>query len=311
MITVRVQLDDFSLEQEVQQLRQRYQTVGGIVSFVGVVREFTGDERVTAIELEHYPGMTESELQQIATEAREQFTVEGVTIVHRVGRLAAAEQIVLVVVAAAHRAAAFDACRYTIDQLKQRATLWKKEIAADVSRWVDHCPGCHSATTAKHGEWSGLRVAVVTLSDSRTIDNDQSGDALVQQLEARGATVAYRHLLPDDRAMIGQLLIELADQRRLDVVLTSGGTGPGPRDVTPEATRDVCDRELPGLAELIRQQGLQQVRSAVLTRGIVALRHQTVVVNLPGSTRGASHSFHAIADLIPHILRMARGGGHG
>ncbi|MBF0158482.1 MAG: molybdenum cofactor biosynthesis protein MoaE [Magnetococcales bacterium] len=311
MATIRVQQQDFSLEQEMHRLCQPYQTIGGIVSFVGTVREITGDERVTAIELEHYPGMTEAELQQIVTEAHNRFDLEAMTVIHRIGRLEAGEQIVLVLVAAAHRAAAFDACRYTIDQLKSRVTLWKKELSASGEHWVDHCPGCHAAVTVTgHSGWAHLRVGVVTLSDSRTLDNDHSGEALVQMVEANAATVVCRRLLPDDRTIIGQTLVELADQLHLDLILTNGGTGPGPRDVTPEATRDVCDREMPGLAELIRQQGLAQVRSAVLTRGIVALRHRTLVVNLPGSTRGVTHSLQAIADLIPHVLSMARGEGH-
>ncbi|MBF0271477.1 MAG: MogA/MoaB family molybdenum cofactor biosynthesis protein [Magnetococcales bacterium] len=158
--------------------------------------------------------------------------------------------------------------------------------------------------------WSGLRVGIVTLSDSRDLASDGSGDALEQWVLAHGGVVVARVLLPDEQARIREVLTAWSDDRAMEVILTTGGTGPGPRDVTPEATRAVCDRELPGFAELIRAAGLQQTRSAALTRGVSAFRGQTLVINLPGSTRGAVHSLGAVADLVPHALRMARGGGH-
>ncbi len=107
------------------------------------------------------------------------------------------------------------------------------------------------------------------------------------------------------------MLIDWSDNKNLHVILTTGGTGPGPRDVTPEATRAVCDMELPGFSEHIRIEGLKQVRSSLLTRGVSAFRGQSLIVNLPGSTRGALHSLQAVSDLIPHALRMKKGGGHG
>ncbi|MEO5371684.1 MAG: MogA/MoaB family molybdenum cofactor biosynthesis protein [Magnetococcus sp. DMHC-1] len=155
-----------------------------------------------------------------------------------------------------------------------------------------------------------MRVGILTLSDSRNLGNDGSGDALEGLVRAAGGEMILRTLLPDDREQISHLLRQWADEHTLDVILTTGGTGPGPRDVTPEATRDVCNREMPGIPELIRQAGLAQVRSAVLTRGVAAMRGNTLIINLPGSRRGAAHSFQAVADLVPHIRRMAGGGGH-
>lgn len=331
---VRIQHEDFSLDDEVNAVVGTRPNVGGIVTFLGTVRDYAEDTEVIAIELEHYPGMTERELEKIEAAALARFAVEAIHVVHRVGRLAVGERIVLVVAAAKHRAEAFEACRFVIDHLKIHATLWKKEITAQGERWVDSCPGCLAAATHwedmkhvahthavtptppdhhAHGEanWSGLRVAILTLSDSRTLANDQSGDALEGMVLAHGARVGARALLPDEKGAIREQLIHWADGERMDVILTTGGTGPGPRDITPEATREVCDRELPGLAEIIRGEGLKQTRSAALTRGVAALRGVTLVINLPGSRRGSTHSLQAIADLVPHVLNMARGGGHG
>ncbi|MBF0096193.1 MAG: MogA/MoaB family molybdenum cofactor biosynthesis protein [Magnetococcales bacterium] len=179
---------------------------------------------------------------------------------------------------------------------------------------IPHASECRHhpapAATPATANWQGLRLGILTLSDSRTQANDQSGAALQQLAEEWHGRVEVRTLIADNQHEIAETLRAWSDQLQLDLILTTGGTGPGPRDVTPEATRAVCNRELPGFAEQIRAAGLQQTRNALFTRGITALRGTTLIVNLPGSTRGASHSLRAIADLVPHALRMARGGGH-
>ena len=159
-------------------------------------------------------------------------------------------------------------------------------------------------------DWSGLQVGILTLSDSRDKSRDKSGDALEQLVLSAKATLSVRDLVVDDFGAIKTILTAWTDQQKLDVILTTGGTGPSPRDVTPEVTREICNRELPGFGELIRQAGLLETRNAVFTRGIAAFRHNTLVINLPGSTRGAATSFKAIADLVPHALKMAHGQGH-
>ena len=321
---IRVQQESFSSEAEISLLLQNNPKIGGIVTFLGVVRDFTTTDGVTALLLEHYPGMTEAELDKIEQAARAQFAVEELLVIHRVGRLAVGESIVLVVAAAAHRADAFLACRFVIDQLKHHATFWKKELLhSGEERWIPACPGCEAAAGQWHAQppveplvtrsavvWTGLRVGILTLSDSRSPATDQSGAALEGLVLGFGATVVLRALVPDDLPRIQALLVDWADDKRLDLILTTGGTGPGPRDVTPEASRAVCNRELPGFAEQIRAAGLVQTRNALLTRGVAAWRGMTLVINLPGSTRGAVCSLEAIADLVPHALRMARGEGH-
>ncbi|MBF0181032.1 MAG: molybdenum cofactor biosynthesis protein MoaE [Magnetococcales bacterium] len=322
---IRIQTEDFSTEREVAALLRGRTMVGGVVTFVGTVRDLAEGDSLEAMVLEHYPGMTEAELTRIEADARARFAVEEILVVHRVGRLRVTDNIVLVVATARHRADAFDACRYMIDYLKKSATFWKKEITTGgAERWVDVCPGCEAAAgrweepekmhgCKEHGPevaWNGLRVGILTLSDSRERSTDASGDALEGLVRGCGGVVAARDLLPDDREKIRAWLRHGAQEERLDVILTTGGTGPGPRDVTPEATREVCDRELPGFAELIRAAGLRKKRSAALTRGVSAFCGHTLVINLPGSTRGAVESLEAVADLVPHALRMAHGGGH-
>ncbi|HUB98177.1 MAG TPA: molybdenum cofactor biosynthesis protein MoaE [Stellaceae bacterium] len=134
---IRVQRDDFDVGAEIARLTQGRAAVGGIVSFVGVVREGTGSERVTAMTLEHYPGMTESALEAIEAEARRRWSLEASLIIHRHGRLEPGERIVLVITASSHRAAAFEACEFLVDWLKTKAPFWKLETTPAGERWVD------------------------------------------------------------------------------------------------------------------------------------------------------------------------------
>jgi molybdopterin synthase catalytic subunit len=137
MIRVIVQDDDFDAGAEVARLGSVAGNVGAVVSFVGVVRAESEGEKLLALQLEHYPGMTERELTRIADEARERWKLLGVTIIHRVGTLRPGAQIVLVVTAAAHRQAAFDGCGFVMDYLKTKAPFWKKEARASGEYWVE------------------------------------------------------------------------------------------------------------------------------------------------------------------------------
>ena len=134
-MAVRVQTEDFDVGAESRSLQA--DAVGAIALFVGTVRGLRSDNGVTAMTLEHYPGMTESELERIETEARERWPLEDVTIIHRVGRLEAGDQIVLVGAASAHRQAAFDAAQFIMDFLKTDAPFWKAEERGDETSWVD------------------------------------------------------------------------------------------------------------------------------------------------------------------------------
>lgn len=134
---IRVQREDFDLKAEYDTLRRASQSPGAIVTFTGLVRDLSKQQHITAMELEHYPGMTEKSLQAIVDESAERWRVDQVTVVHRVGRLLPNEQIVFVGVSSGHRAEAFAACEFIMDFLKTRAPFWKKESTEQGSYWVE------------------------------------------------------------------------------------------------------------------------------------------------------------------------------
>jgi molybdopterin synthase catalytic subunit len=136
-MTVRIQTEDFDLGAEVAALRKGNPAIGAIASFVGVVRDVNEGDRVSEMTLEHYPGMTEKSIEQIIAQARGRWSVIDAVVVHRVGLLLPTDQIVLVVVAAAHRGDAFAACEFIMDYLKTQAPFWKKESTREGARWVD------------------------------------------------------------------------------------------------------------------------------------------------------------------------------
>ena len=147
-MAVRVQTEDFDVGAESRTLQA--DTVGGIALFVGTVRGLSSDDGVTALVLEHFPGMTESELERIESEARARWPLEEVTIIHRVGRLLPGEQIVLVATASAHRQAAFDAAQFIMDFLKTDAPFWKAEERGNDRHWVE----ARDSDNAARGRWS-------------------------------------------------------------------------------------------------------------------------------------------------------------
>jgi len=136
-VTVRVQTEDFDVGAEIARMRAGNPKVGAIASFVGVVRDLNDGDAVSELTLEHYAGMTEKALEKIIEEARARWEIYDALVVHRVGKLKPADQIVLVVVTSAHRGEAFGACEFLMDYLKTRAPFWKKERTAEGSRWVE------------------------------------------------------------------------------------------------------------------------------------------------------------------------------
>lgn len=150
-------------------------------------------------------------------------------------------------------------------------------------------------------------AAVVTVSDScaRGERTDASGPAVAKALRAAGFQVAAEQVVPDERAQIEAALRELCSKAQL--VVTTGGTGLAPRDVTPEATRAVCDRLVPGIAERMRFEGTKKTRFAALSRGICGTLGKSLMLNLPGSPAAAAESLAAVIDLIPHALELLAG----
>jgi molybdopterin synthase catalytic subunit len=134
---ISVQINDFDLSTEVTQLRKDNPAIGAIVSFVGVVRDMNEGSSITAMELEHYPGMTEQSLKEIMKQASQRWNIIDARIIHRIGKLSPQDQIVLVAVASSHRGEAFSACEFMMDYLKTKAPFWKKESTQNGERWVD------------------------------------------------------------------------------------------------------------------------------------------------------------------------------
>ena len=150
-----------------------------------------------------------------------------------------------------------------------------------------------------------LKISIVTCSDTRDLAQDEAGAALEELIEAQGWTVASHVVVRDDVSEIGDAIVEAADECHANVVLTCGGTGLSMCDVTPEATRTVCDRDVPGIAEAIRAYSMTKTRRAMLSRAVCMQRGYTLVINFPGSTKAARESWEAVSDQLEHA-----GGGH-
>lgn len=153
------------------------------------------------------------------------------------------------------------------------------------------------------------RARILVLSDAAAGGRreDRSGPLVRERLEGRGWTVVACEVLPDDVGQIRRCLESWTDGDDCDAVFTTGGTGVGPRDVTPEATRAVIEKEIPGLAELMRAEGAKKTPRAALSRGLVGVRKGRIIVNLPGSPGGACESLESIVDLLPHAIELVQG----
>jgi molybdopterin adenylyltransferase len=159
---------------------------------------------------------------------------------------------------------------------------------------------------------AGLRVAILTVSDSVAAgtSEDRSGPAVAAHCIHLNWIISSTALLSDDRAAIEKHLRETADAGSVDLLLTTGGTGVSPRDLTPEATMAVCERLIPGLPEQMRAVGLKKNHRASLSRAAAGIRGTTIIINLPGSPRGAVESLDAIAYLLPHAVSVLHGARH-
>jgi len=152
-----------------------------------------------------------------------------------------------------------------------------------------------------------ITVAVLTLSDkgSKGERADASGPLIQDALKAINAEVKFYDVLPDEKALIKKKLIEYS--KKVDLILTTGGTGLSPRDVTPEATMEVIDRQVPGIAEAMRSEGLRKTRRAMLSRAVAGVRGKALIINLPGSPMAVKENLAVILEVIPHAIEKIKG----
>ena len=155
-----------------------------------------------------------------------------------------------------------------------------------------------------------LTAAIIVASDSRHEAQDRSGKAAAEMLQNRGFKVVSYGVVPDDSERIVAELKRCCDELKVDLVITAGGTGYGPRDVTPEATRHVIDKDAAGIMDTIRAYGQKRTPFAMLSRGVAGMRSRTLIVNLPGSVRAVSESLESILPGLAHLYKMMEGEGH-
>jgi molybdenum cofactor synthesis domain-containing protein len=158
-----------------------------------------------------------------------------------------------------------------------------------------------------------MRVSILTISDSVAAGKaeDRSGPSLMARCGELGWEISSFAVCADDRPAIEAFLRGVADSNSADLILTTGGTGVGARDVTPEATAAVCERLIPGFSEQMRNAGREKTLRAILSRAAAGIRGQAIIINLPGSPRGAVESLDTIADLLPHAVAVLHGAHHG
>jgi len=154
-----------------------------------------------------------------------------------------------------------------------------------------------------------LRVAILTVSDrgSRGERDDTSGPLLAAWLEERGAKVAETGIVPDEKTLISERLVEWADGGGCELILTTGGTGVSPRDITPDATAEVLDRIIPGFGEAMRLKGLEKTPMAIISRAIAGIRGEALIINLPGSPKAALENLSTVWAAVPHTIEKIQG----
>jgi molybdenum cofactor synthesis domain-containing protein len=157
-----------------------------------------------------------------------------------------------------------------------------------------------------------IRTAILTMSDmcSQGKREDTSGQTIEEMLPKDTFEICQKTIIPDDYETITKTLKRFSDELNVEVVLTTGGTGLGPRDVTPEATTAVCNRMAPGFSEILRCESYKITPKAVLSRGVSGMRDKTLIINLPGSPKAVSECMEIILEILPHAVKMMRGGGH-
>jgi molybdenum cofactor synthesis domain-containing protein len=277
---------------------------GALATFTGVVRDHHDGKSVLRLSYTAHVGIAEKMIREIEAEAIERFGVAECLVVHRVGDLAIGDAAIVAAVRSGHRGEAFDAVRYVVDNVKRRVPIWKEEFYADgTSAFVEGC----SLVPASDAAVDAGRAAVIVLSDSVAsgVQTDTAGAAVVERLTAIGFDIASFEVLLDEPVQLVARVEDLVGDD-VDLVITVGGTGVGPRDITVDTIKPMLTTELPGVMEAARAYGQARTPMAMLSRGVAGLIGRTVVITFPGSRKGAEETFDAIAAGLPHLVEVVR-----
>lgn len=155
-----------------------------------------------------------------------------------------------------------------------------------------------------------MKLCLLTVSDTRTKENDESGKWIQKFFAKHGVFLQQYDIVTDERKEIEERLTYYADHLQADIIFTTGGTGFSPRDITPEATKSVVDKEVPGISEYLRMKGLAQTNKSILSRGFSGIRKQSLIINLPGSVNGVSDAVEHLFPILFHAVEMLKGKGH-
>jgi molybdenum cofactor synthesis domain-containing protein len=313
---------------------------GAIVQFVGRVRDHNDGRPVTLLEYEAYASMATREMRRIVHELEHRLVGSRLAVLHRVGSLQIGDAAVVCAASAPHRAEAFNACRMLIDEIKSRVPIWKREHGPDGPYWVGwedaRCVGQHAPSIGlgehvheqhvherhvherhvheRHAEAApalvAWRILCVTVSDTRSTQTDDSGSLAERLLSAAGARVE-RRLIHDEVAEI-QALVRTAAVDSFDAIVLTGGTGVGPRDLTPDAVQPLLTRQLEGFAEMFRRLSFDAIGTrALLSRAFAGTLGTTLLFGIPGSPPAVQLALESlIIPMLPHARAMIRGGGH-
>jgi molybdenum cofactor synthesis domain-containing protein len=301
---------------------------GAVDLFVGRVRDNNAGEPVTLLEYETYESMAKLEFLRIGEEIARAFPSARVAALHRVGALKVGEIALLGAASAPHRDEAFRACRHLIEAVKARLPVWKREHGPAGRHWVgwtdarcghDHSEHHHSEH--HHSEHHGaheasdpapLRVLTLTISDSRTNKDDTSGVLLGELLTQAGFHLVKHVIVPDDPERIRAQIVEAIDGGLAQAVISTGGTGLGPRDQTYEAVSAMLDRTLDGFGEAFRRLSWDDVGPrAILSRAIAGTYHRGVVMALPGSPAAVRLGVEQLViPTLRHASAVALGRSH-
>jgi molybdenum cofactor synthesis domain-containing protein len=296
---------------------------GAVDLFVGRVRDSNAGEPVTLLEYETYESMARQELARIGEEIARAFPTARVAALHRVGALQVGEIALLGAASAPHRDEAFRACRHLIEAVKSRLPVWKREHGPAGPHWVgwtdarcgpDHSGHPHSDHHGAHvtSDPAPLHVLTLTISDSRASKDDTSGALLCDLLGQAGFHLVKHVIVPDDPERIRAQIVEAIDGGLAQAVITTGGTGLGPRDQTYEAVSALLDRTLDGFGEAFRRLSWDDVGPrAILSRAIAGTYHGGVVMALPGSPAAVRLGVEQLViPTLRHASAVALGRSH-